>query len=185
MFIKDRRLPEWQNGMKAFLDMAFAKVAVANTIRCPCRKCVNVVPKTRDEVALDLCKFGMDQAYKRWIFHGEELYDEPFDDNNGDIDIRSDQERCDDASAYEMINNMIRGENLASTIIGGDDDFHMQDREEPNDIANKFYRLLRDAEQKLYPSCKILTKLSFVVRSFQMKCLYGWNDKSIGRLLEL
>ena len=117
MFIKDRRLPEWQNGMKAFLDMAFAKIEVANTIRCPCRKCVNVVPKTRDEVALDLCKFGMDQAYKRWIFHGEELYDEPFDDNNGDIDIRSNQERCDDASAYEMINNMIRSENLASTTM--------------------------------------------------------------------
>ncbi|GMY26981.1 Transposase-associated domain [Fagus crenata] len=72
--------------------MAFAKVAVANTIRCPCCKCDNVVPKTRNEVALDLCKFGMDQAYKRLIFHGEELYDEPFDDNNGDIDIRSDQE---------------------------------------------------------------------------------------------
>jgi hypothetical protein len=185
MFIKDRRLPEWQNGMKAFLDMAFAKVAVANTIRCPCRKCVNVVPKTRDEVALDLCKFGMDQAYKRWIFHGEELYDEPFDDNNGDIDIRSDQERCDDANAYEMINNMIRGENLASSTIGGDDDFHMRDREEPNDNANKFYRLLRDAEQKLYPNCKTLTKLSFVVRLFQMKCLYGWSDKSIEGLLEL
>uniref|UniRef100_A0A2N9GHE4 Transposase-associated domain-containing protein n=1 Tax=Fagus sylvatica TaxID=28930 RepID=A0A2N9GHE4_FAGSY len=185
MFIKDRRLPEWQNGMKAFLDMAFAKIEVANTIRCPCRKCVNVVPKTRDEVALDLCKFGMDQAYKRWIFHGEELYDEPFDDNNGDIDIRSDQERCDDANAYEMINNMIRGENLASTTIGGDDDFHMRDREEPNDNANKFYRLLWDAEQKLYPSCKTLTKLSFVVRLFQMKCLYGWSDKSIEGLLEL
>uniref|UniRef100_A0A2N9FEG8 Transposase-associated domain-containing protein n=1 Tax=Fagus sylvatica TaxID=28930 RepID=A0A2N9FEG8_FAGSY len=185
MFITDRRLPEWQNGMKAFLDMAFAKVAVANTIQCPCRKCDNVVPKTRDEVALDLCKFGMDQAYKRWIFHGEELYDEPFDDNNGDIDIRSDQERCDDASAYEMINNMIRGENLASTTIGGDDDFHMRDREEPNDNANKFYRLLWDAEQKLYPSCKTLTKLSFVVTLFQMKCLYGWSDKSIEGLLEL
>uniref|UniRef100_A0A2N9EKC6 Transposase-associated domain-containing protein n=1 Tax=Fagus sylvatica TaxID=28930 RepID=A0A2N9EKC6_FAGSY len=152
MFIKDRWLPEWQNGMKAFLDMAFAKVAVANTIRCPCRKCVNVVPKTRDEVALDLCKFGMDQAYKRWIFHGEELYDESFDDNNEDIDIRSDQERCDDVSAYEMMNNMIRGENLASTTIGGDDDFQMRDREEPNDNASKFYRLLRDAEQKLWKS---------------------------------
>ena len=60
MFIKDRRLPEWQNGMKTFLYIAFAKVAVANTIRYPCHKCINVVPKTRDEVALDLCKFGMD-----------------------------------------------------------------------------------------------------------------------------
>ena len=72
-----------------------------------------------------------------------------------------------------MIINMIRGENLASTTIGGDDDFHMRDREVPNDNANKFYRLLRDAEQKLYSSCKTLIKLSFVVRLFQMKCLYG------------
>ena len=44
--------------MKAFIDMTFVEVAEANTIRCPCRKCVNVVTKTRNEVALDLCKFG-------------------------------------------------------------------------------------------------------------------------------
>lgn len=50
--------------MKAFIDMAFAKIAKANTIWCSCSKCVNVVPKTCDEVALDLCKFGMDQNYK-------------------------------------------------------------------------------------------------------------------------
>ena len=59
MFIKDRGSQEWQNGMKAFIDMAFAEVVEANTIRCLCHKCVNVVPKTCNEVALDLCKFGI------------------------------------------------------------------------------------------------------------------------------
>ena len=57
--------------MKAFLDMAFAKVAEENTIRCPCRKCVNVVPKTSNEVALDLCKFGIrngNGSGSDWVF---------------------------------------------------------------------------------------------------------------------
>ena len=60
MFIKDRWKQEWQLGMKVFLDMAFEKVAVANTIQCPCRRCLNMIHKMRNEVALDLVKFGMD-----------------------------------------------------------------------------------------------------------------------------
>ena len=131
--------------MKAFLDMAFAEVAEANTIRCPCCKCVNVVPKTRNEVALDLCKFAMDQKiqnYKIWIHHGEKWYDEPSNENSGSIDNESNQERSDDVRAYEMINNMMRAENLASMTIGGGDDLHMRDCEEPNDNAKKFLLLL-------------------------------------------
>ena len=170
--------------MKAFLDMAFAEVAEANTIQCPCRKCVNVVPKICNEVALDLCKFGMDQNYKIWIHHGEEWYDEPSNENSGIIDNESNQERSDDARAYEMINNMMRAKNLATTTIGGDDDLHMRDCEEPNDNAKKFLLLLQDAGQKLYIGCKNLTKLSFVMRLFQMKCLYGWSNKSVEGLLE-
>ena len=76
-----------------------------------------------------------------------------------------------------MIDNMMRGENLASTTIGRDDDLHMWDHEEPNDNAKKFLLLLQDVGRKLYPSCKNLIKLSFVIRLFQMKCLYGWSNK--------
>jgi hypothetical protein len=184
MFIKDRWQQEWQLGMKVFLDMAFEKVAVANTIRCPCRRCLNMIHKTRNEVALDLVKFGMDQNYKKWTHHGEEWVNESSNDNSEGVDNESDQERCDDASAYEMINNMIRSENLGNDTVGGADDLNMQDCEEPNDNANRFFRVLRDAEQKLYPNCKKLTKLSFLVRLFQMKCLYGWSNKSVEGLLE-
>ena len=42
-----------------------------------------------------------------------------------------------------MIDNMMRGKNLASSTIGGDDDLHMWDHEEPNDNAKKFLLLLR------------------------------------------
>ncbi|KAL5757981.1 hypothetical protein ACOSP7_020592 [Xanthoceras sorbifolium] len=42
-----------------------------------------------------------------------------------------------------------------------------------------------DAEQQLYPGCKKFTKLSFIVRLFHIKCLYGLSDKSVTVLLEL
>ena len=72
---------------------------------------------------------------------------------------------------------MMRGENLASTTIGGDDDLYMWDHEEPNDNAQKFLLLLQDVGLKLYRSSKNLTKLSFVMRLFQMKCLYWRSNK--------
>ncbi|KAK9290896.1 hypothetical protein L1049_009075 [Liquidambar formosana] len=186
MSIADRGKLEWQHGMKAFLEMAFANVASrSNTIQCPCRRCVNVIHKTHDQVKMDLFRHGFDSDYKIWTFHGEDRFTESSNDNVEGVDNETSEERCDDARAYEMINNMIRGENLGSTTIDGDDDLHRPDREEPNENASKFFRLLRDVEQKLYPGCKKLTKLSFVVRLFQLKCLYGWSNKSVDGLLEL
>ncbi|KAL5819370.1 hypothetical protein ACOSQ3_023301 [Xanthoceras sorbifolium] len=68
---------------------------------------------------------------------------------------------------------------------GSNDNDHNGDRETPNLDANKFYYLLKYAEQQLYPGCMKLTKLSFIVRLFHIKCLYGLSDKSVTVLLEL
>ena len=57
--------------------------------------------------------------------------------------------------------------------------------EKPNEDANKFYNLLREAEHELYPRCKKFTKLSFIIRLFHMKCLNGWSNKSFTMLFEL
>ena len=43
----------------------------------------------------------------------------------------------------------------------------------PNENANKFYNLLREAEHELYLAYKKFTKLSFIIRLFHMKCLNG------------
>uniref|UniRef100_A0A151UDV1 Uncharacterized protein n=1 Tax=Cajanus cajan TaxID=3821 RepID=A0A151UDV1_CAJCA len=49
----------------------------------------------------------------------------------------------------------------------------------------KFYKLLKEVEQDLYPGCKKFTKLSFLVHLYHLKCLNGWSDKSFSMLLEL
>nr|CAD1831778.1 unnamed protein product [Ananas comosus var. bracteatus] len=56
---------------------------------------------------------------------------------------------------------------------------------EPNEEAKKFYKLVDDLEQELYPGCKKFSKLSFIVRLFHLKCLNGWTNSSFTALLTL
>ena len=56
---------------------------------------------------------------------------------------------------------------------------------EDNNNSNKFYQLLREAEQILYIGCKKFTKLSFLVHLYHLKCLNGCTNKSFSMLLAL
>lgn len=71
ILIGNRALPQYLNGVELFLNFAFSNLEVGVRIQCPCIKCNNVLWKTRDEVRIDLCRFGMNQTYKKWIHHGE------------------------------------------------------------------------------------------------------------------
>lgn len=57
--------------------------------------------------------------------------------------------------------------------------------EGPDEDAKKFYNLMDEASQKLYPSSKGFSRLSFTIRLYLLKCLYGWNNESFTSLLEL
>ncbi|XP_057999322.1 uncharacterized protein LOC131178381 [Hevea brasiliensis] len=57
-------------------------------------------------------------------------------------------------------------------------------KEEPNEEANKFYRLLRDFEQPLYQGSKS-SKLSCLVKLLHIKSLGRWSNESFTMLLQL
>lgn len=57
--------------------------------------------------------------------------------------------------------------------------------EGPNEDAKKFYNLIEESKQELYPGCKTFSKLSFIIRLYLLKCLYGWSNTSFNALLEL
>ena len=46
-----------------------------------------------------------------------------------------------------------------------------------------FKKLLEDAKKPLYPSCIKFTKLSTLVKLYNVKAWYGWSDKSFSDLL--
>ncbi|XP_021751073.1 uncharacterized protein LOC110716747 [Chenopodium quinoa] len=51
--------------------------------------------------------------------------------------------------------------------------------------ANMFENLIRDAQQTLYPGCDKFSKLSFILKLFQIKCMDGMTNKAFTNMLQL
>ncbi|KAL2905470.1 Nucleolar protein 9 [Bienertia sinuspersici] len=58
-------------------------------------------------------------------------------------------------------------------------------REGPNEEANKFYMLLEEGQEELFPGCKFFSKLSFTMRLFMYKCDYKLSNVQFCGMLEL
>ncbi|XP_057451963.1 uncharacterized protein LOC130743752 [Lotus japonicus] len=181
--LKDRTLPEYLKGIDDFLNFAFSGSKPKRFIRCPCSKCNNFNYKSRDDVMHDLLKWGFEPSYERWEYHGESLSDASSDNDAGnDCDV--DLETSDNAQTYSMIYDMHQSLNMDRGNVF-DNPGPSSMNEEPNKDAKRFYGLLKDAEQKLYPGCQKFSKLSFIMRLFQMKCVYGWSNNSFDSLIKL
>ncbi|XP_021771721.1 uncharacterized protein LOC110735847 [Chenopodium quinoa] len=79
----------------------------------------------------------------------------------------------------EMINDIFR------EVIGGSSSEAEELRNGPDESAKKFYKLLEDAREELYPGCKDFSVLSYTVRLYLLKCLNGWSNSSFDGLMKL
>ena len=52
-------------------------------------------------------------------------------------------------------------------------------------VAKKFFILLDQCKQELYPRCKNFSKLNFTIRLFLFKCIHGFSNMAYGNLLDL
>jgi hypothetical protein len=158
-----RSTDEWQARLEKFIDTIFEGTYASETALCPCSRCRGVVYKTKSEVQMHLLTKGFDENFVK-----EKGNVEPWTDDRG-LNVGP----TDDASsATNLVSAIIRG------ASSGNND------EQPNESAKKFYDLLKDAQQELCPGSK-LTKISFVVRLFQLKCMGGWSKENAGKTLEL
>ncbi|KAK4857430.1 hypothetical protein QYF36_000604 [Acer negundo] len=191
-WIHESRLSStFEDGVTQFLDFAF----VNNTnerIKCPCKNCNNAFRHDRNTVEEHMICDGLDIGYfsNKWIYHGE--LDLTCTRLNNDQSGQVDNMHWILHNAFGVVDggggefDGVDRSSLDNDNNGcGDENENGGDREIPNDDARRFYNLLKDAEQGLYPGCKKFTKLSFIVRLFHIKCLYGLSDKSITVLLEL
>lgn len=142
----DKRLPEYEKGVDEFLDIAFTCPGVDDTIRCPCRNCLNFFHLNRDDVKYHLFYYGMDEKYDPWIHHGENFYGTSSDDEEDDIDDRDEDlddvampETHDDVQTLEMLYDIHRGQHCGDATVGGDDEWNTRDPEEPNVETQKFF----------------------------------------------
>ncbi|KAI5335862.1 hypothetical protein L3X38_025996 [Prunus dulcis] len=159
----DRRSKAYEFGVEAFLNFAVENLLTTTHIRCPCVKCVNLklfgVGIIRDHVYFN----GIDQSYKNWTFHGE-----PWEaTTNASRNVEED----DGHSRYSFVPEEIDMDDNDFGDFGSD----------PYEFAN----VIGDGDQPVYPGCRKYTKLSALVKLYNLKAQHGMSDVCFTKLLIL
>ncbi|KAL6289134.1 hypothetical protein ACE6H2_006644 [Prunus campanulata] len=152
----DRRSKAYELGVEAFLQFSVENLLTTTHIRCPCVKCANLklfgVGIIRDHLYFN----GVDQSYKNWTFHGEPW--EPIATSNASRNVEED----DDHSRYSFVSEEIEMDDNDFGDFGSD----------PYEFAN----VIGDGDQPLYPGCRKYTKLSALVKLYNLKAKHGMSD---------
>jgi hypothetical protein len=166
-----RESEEYEIGLNYFLDYAYTKGKPrGKEILCPCATCYNSKWFTRNAVRNHLIAFGFQKGYDVWVRHGEKIR-KPNDINDNHMNDTNDQ--VDDIDG--LLSERFRGVAQEEYRVN----------EGPNEDAKKFYNLIEESKQELYPGCETFSKLSFIIRLYLLKFLYGWSNTSFNALLEL
>lgn len=140
-------------------------------------RCVNNKLLKPDDVNYHLLHYGIMRNYSTWLFHGESL-DQVFTSASTEFMVEND-ETVTRMDMSQLVHDIYDhrgdgpniGENMDESIPG------------PNKEAQSFYDLLKDAEEELWPGCK-LTKLSLLVLLFHVKSTSKWTE-SFNNLLQI
>ncbi|KAI5316717.1 hypothetical protein L3X38_036424 [Prunus dulcis] len=159
----DRRSKAYEFGVEAFLNFAVENLLTTTHIRCPCIKCVNLklfgVGIIRDHVYFN----GIDQSYKNWTFHGK-----PWEaTTNASRNVEED----DGHSRYSFVSEEIDMDDNDFGDFGSD----------PYEFAN----VIGDGDQPVYPGCRKYTKLSALVKLYNLKAKHRMSDVCFTELLIL
>ncbi|XP_058784039.1 uncharacterized protein LOC131658801 [Vicia villosa] len=167
----NRLSAEYKHGVMEFLQFAKsnakkdlppsksnAEESLPTFFLCPCVRCANQEPKPGKKEIMDylICK-GICQSYTQWIWHGEVVA-------NSNVSQR-------DNVSVEMDDRL---EDMMRDI--GQDSFKRE---------HAYDSLCNDKDKPLYPGCTNFTRLSAVLKLFNLKAISGWTDKSFIELLEL
>ncbi|XP_066321900.1 uncharacterized protein [Miscanthus floridulus] len=180
MDISNRRLPRYEEGAKKFIEFAFSGCSANKLLRCPCRICKNNYFADQISIMEHLMLNGIWKEYRVWDHHGESVSDSEDSDDN--------MEDHDDYGLREMVNDFGNAVNNNLGSFDGSSPCLQDDTTAstgPTEEASKFYRLLEEADNELYPECSTFSTLSFIVQMMNIKCLYDLSGNAMDALFTL
>ncbi|KAL3618473.1 hypothetical protein CASFOL_037555 [Castilleja foliolosa] len=156
--LANRLTQEYRNGVDYFIKFATENSRSTRSILCPCKNCRNLTRLSVDGVKDHMIMCGIDPTYTRWIWHGEKEH------SNINLDELYKSQHYEGDRLEEMAHAAV--ENFS-------------------DHPSMFEDLLRDAQEPLYPSCTKYTKLSTILKLYNLKAAHGWTDRSFTALLDI
>ncbi|CAL5399944.1 unnamed protein product [Camellia sinensis] len=190
MQLRNRRSPQYIDGVREFILFARDHMKPeTDKIWCPCYRCNNHIQKTIEEVEIHLYAYGVVTSYTRWVYHGEgfELNDNDDSQNENDeyLDNVIEKSNSPNTEVREVIHDIRSGTTTFGYVGEASSSRNPDLPSSCGGETNKFARLMRDAEQDLYPDCQRFSKLSFMVKLLHLKIFNRWSNKSLTMLLEL
>ncbi|KAL5728766.1 hypothetical protein ACHQM5_001811 [Ranunculus cassubicifolius] len=192
---------EYVEGAKAFIK--FTQQCLGEKVDwycCPCLICHLDVKNTAENVYEHLICNGIDTSYTRWIYHGE-----PFSKNRSTTRVPKHpnlRKETRQSRLGAMINEVFgrsHPDNLDACLDEVEDNGGAQYMDESEDAVEnalgentnnnpkediRYKKLMEDALQPLYPSCKEEdTKLSAVIELLSMKAKYRISNDCFTTLL--
>nr|GMD55942.1 uncharacterized protein LOC109168299 [Ipomoea batatas] len=167
---------EFLAGLETFIQFATSQHSWIDgeKIKCPCnqRKCQNTKFLDVPTVKFHLAKYGFVSDYYVWRFHGEA---------NLRVDVDQDVGAPSQIASEEA-------SNAYHTMVmdAAGPEFNVDEIEElPNPEAQKFYDMLKAADQELWPGSKKHSQLSVVARLMSLKSENHISEKCFNQFTEL
>ncbi|XP_019153459.1 PREDICTED: uncharacterized protein LOC109149923 [Ipomoea nil] len=192
MFGKCTTFPYMQ-GVQEFIQCAEENMSKKGDdfIVCPCCDCQNFKRyRSSDEVKSHLIRRGFKEGYTRWIWQGESLIPstsvikETYIDSETHAHGKT-KENCQTLEDNEK-NNASHVSNDENDEDNDRIDEMMRDvQEDFSEMPPEFKCLFDNGEKPLFPGSTKFTKLSGVLKLYNLKAKNGWSDKSFTGLLEL
>ncbi|XP_019170987.1 PREDICTED: uncharacterized protein LOC109166492 [Ipomoea nil] len=167
---------EFLGGLETFIQFATSEHSWMDgeRIRYPCtqRKCQNTKFLDVPTVKYHLAKYGFVSDYYVWRFHGERIVRVDVDQDVGGPSQMASEEA---SNTYHTMVMDVDGPQFNVDEI----------EESPNPEAQKFYDMLKAADQELWPECKKHSQLSLVARLMSLKSENHISEKCFKQITEL
>jgi hypothetical protein len=173
-------------GVEQFMAHVKSRFSAHEKIKCPCRKYLNHIEKSQDEVQEDIEINGISRWYTRWVYHGE-----------GDIDVQEDDDGTL-AVGYEYMSwdgnkqAPLDDEGQAKDVILDDSERGVQGLIQDLYTAashgvggNLYQRIMEEAKRELYPGCTEESRLSFIIKLLHIKVYNRIPNYGFDAILEL
>lgn len=149
----DRKSDEYRYKLELFLNETFTKSTRKDKIICPCKKCCNRYFYDRNNVGGHVLWHGMDPLYMtaRWTHHGEPYMDQANEDEPYINPVYNMQTYINNGEESEM--REFLNETFVQSLIGQNvgSSSHPPIFEGQTPEAERFYKLLDEANKELYP----------------------------------
>ena len=142
---------KYRKRVKEFVKNTFAEFGLRNEMKCPCRKCDGSYWSSENDIFEHLICNGLCPQSIEWIY-------KVLTQKKNDIEDEMDFEK-----GLGLENEF---EEMIEHIYVNNSDTEHGGRKGTDDEARKFYQLVEEDVQPLYPDCTTFTLLSFIVRLY-------------------